>query len=103
MLTESKDLQIAMNAMNEYCEDNKLNINTSKNKVMVFSRGKIRNKPVIYFGDNNLEVVFKYTYLGVTMSYNGSFTKAINRLNNIANRAMFELIKRGRTLFLVLM
>ena len=42
VLTESKeDFQTAMNDMNDYCEDYKLNINTSKTKVMVFSRGKI--------------------------------------------------------------
>ena len=65
---------------------------------MVFSRGKIRNLPDIYYGDDKLEVVFEYTYLGIVFSYNGSFNKAIKRLNVIANRAMFDLIKKGRKL-----
>jgi len=47
-----------------------------------------------------LEVVYEYVYLGVTMNYNGSFNKAIQRLCDIANRAMFELIKKSRSLFL---
>ena len=96
----SEDLQLAINGMKLYCEVNKLNINTDKTKVMVFSRGKIRNKPVIYFGENILEVVFEYVYLGVTMCYNGSFYKAIKRLFDIASRAMFGLIKKGRRLCL---
>ena len=74
MLAESsEDLQLANNGMKLYCAENKLNINTDKTKGMVFSRGKIRNKPVIYFGENILEVVFEYVYLGVTMCYNGFF------------------------------
>ena len=67
---------------------------------MVFSRGKIRNKRVIYFGENILEVVFEYVYLGVTMCYNGSFYKAIERLFDIASRAIFGLIQKGRRLCL---
>ena len=34
------------------------------------------------------------------MSYNGTFKLAIKHLCNIANRAMFELLKKGRSLFL---
>ena len=67
---------------------------------MMFSRGKIRNKPVIYFGENILEVVFEYVYLGVTMCYNESFYKAIKQLFDIASRAMFGLLKKGRRLCL---
>jgi len=101
LLAESKEeLQLAINAMKVYCDEYKLNINTNKTKVMVFSRGKIRIKPVIYFGEYALEVVFDYVYLGVTMCYNGTFTKAIKRLYDIANRAMFALIKKGRRLCL---
>ena len=65
----SEDLQLAINGMKLHCEENKLNINTDKTKGMVFPRGKIRNKPVIYFGENILKVVFEYVYLGVTMCY----------------------------------
>ena len=34
------------------------------------------------------------------MSYNGTFKLAIKNVYNIANRAMFELLKKGRSLFL---
>ncbi len=101
VLAESVNgLQLAINGMQQYCNEFKLNINANKSKIMVFSRGKIRNLPVIYFGRNVLEVVFEYVYLGVTLSYNGSFINAIKRMYNIANRAMFELLKKGRKLFL---
>ena len=56
----SEDLQLAIKGMKLYCEENKLNMNTDKTDVMVFSRGKIRDKPVIYFGGNIIDVVFEY-------------------------------------------
>ena len=86
--------------MKEYCELNKLDINVTKTKVMVFSRGKIRNKPVIYFGEEVLDVVFEYVYLGITFSYNGSFNNAKKRFYDIATRAMFLLLQKGQKLFL---
>ena len=44
--------------------------------------------------------MFEYVYLGVSINFNGSFNKAIKRLSNLANRAMFKLLKKGRKLFL---
>ena len=93
-------LQLAMNGMKDYCDMWNLQINVSKTKVMVFSRGKIRNKPMIYFGDQILDVVYSYTYLGITFNYNGTFNLAIKRLYDIATRAMFEILKKGRSMFL---
>ena len=63
---------------------------------MVFSRGKIRNKPVIYYGDQTLDVIFNYTYLGIVFNYNGSFNLAIKRLYDIGCRAMFEILKKKK-------
>ena len=92
------ELQLAMNSMYEYCVVNKLAINTSKTKVMVFSRGKIRNKPEIMYGDTKLQVVDEYVYLGITFNYNGNFVKANKRLCQVASNAMFAVLKKGRTL-----
>ena len=43
------DLQMALRGMSEYCKLWKLNINSSKSKILIFSRGKIRNKPECLF------------------------------------------------------
>ena len=81
ILSESKDvLQSAINGMEKYCSENKLQINVNKSKILVFSRGKIRNKPKIYYGQQLLEVVYEYTYLGITMSYNGTFKLVVELL-----------------------
>ena len=101
ILAEScEQLQLAINSMKNYCDMWKLQLNASKTKILVFSRGKIRNKPRISYGEQVLEVVNSYTYLGITFNYNGSFSLAIKRLYDISSRAMFEILKKGRSLFL---
>ena len=67
--------------------------NTTKTKVIVFSRGKIRNKPVVYLNRESLETVDDYVYLGITFNYNGRFQKAVKRLYDKASRSMFEVLK----------
>ncbi len=103
ILAESElELQRAMNSLFEFCINNKLQINTSKTKIMVFSRGKIRNRPVIQFGNDTLEVVDEYVYLGIVVNYNGNFNKAISRLVSLANKAMFAILARGGVLVCIL-
>ena len=94
------ELQNALDSLHDYCVSNKLNVNTKKTKVLVFSRGKIRNIPQFSFNNNNLEVVFDYNYLGVTFNYNGKFRVAQKNLYDKASRAMFGLIAKCRKLFL---
>ena len=53
--------------MEKYCSGNKLQINVNKSKILVLYLGKIRNKPQIYYDQQLLEVVYEYTFLGITM------------------------------------
>ena len=49
LIAESiEQLQVSLNCMHRYCDQNKLVVNSDKTKVMVFSRGKITNIPVLY-------------------------------------------------------
>jgi sorting nexin-29 len=49
ILAESPhQLQKALDGMAEYCRKNKLKVNETKTKIVVFSRGKIRNIPTFY-------------------------------------------------------
>ena len=101
ILAESEvELQKAINSLFEFCRHNKLQINTSKSKIMVFLRGKIRKKNIINFGVIPLEVVDDFIYLGIVFNYNGKFNKAITRLIILANKAMFAILSRGRQLCL---
>ena len=41
-----RDLQMALESVHEYCTKYKLTVNTSKTKIMIFSRGKVRHFPM---------------------------------------------------------
>ena len=71
-----RELQLALDAVHRYCVINKLTVNTSKTKIMIFSRGKVRRFPTFKYGTDTIEVVSDYVYLGVTMNYNNKFVKA---------------------------
>ena len=45
----AKELQTALDALSHYCNAWDIVLNTDKTKVIVFSRGKIRNKPDLKF------------------------------------------------------
>ena len=65
---------------------------------MIFSRGKIRNRPAFDLGGSILDYTDEYSYLGVVFHYNGKFNKARKCMFDKANRAMFGLLSRSRTL-----
>ena len=65
------ELQKALNALHSYCDLWHLTYNISKTKVVVSSRGKIRNKPIFNCGDEELAIMDDYVYLGVSFNYNG--------------------------------
>lgn len=96
------ELQKALHAVYNYCSTWDLTVNTSKTKVVIFSRGKVTNNPVFEFGNDNLEIVEDYVYLGVTFNYNGLFHKAIQKQISQARRAMFSLASKAYKLSLPL-
>ena len=63
-----KELQWTLDSVHEYCTLNNLTLNTSKTTIMVFSRGKVKRYPIFSYGDNIIEVVSDYVYLGVLMN-----------------------------------
>jgi len=95
-----EDLQTALDSMYDYCLKFKLKVNTAKTKAVVFSRGKIRKLPELFYNGIKLEVVFDFQYLGININYNGSFKPAQKCLYNKACKAMFALIRKMKKLLL---
>ena len=48
-----------------------MTVNASKTKIIIFYRGKIRNKPLLKIGIESIDVMDEYIYLGTTFSCNG--------------------------------
>lgn len=97
-----EELQIALDTMQSYCDTWKLQVNTSKTKVVIFSKGKIRQKPVFYYNGETIEIVDDFSYLGIKFNYNGKFGKTKKHLVDQARKAMFSLVRKARKLFLPL-
>ena len=99
LLAESpEDLQKYLDTLNKYCNSFDLKINTSKTKIFIFSRGKLKNIPSFKFADMKLDVVNDYNYLGVTFNFNAKFNVAKQSLYLKGCRAMFALLKRIKSL-----
>ena len=61
LANSENDLQIALDKLYIYCEKWKLTVNTSKTKVVVFSRGKVRNIPKWRFGSDEVGTTPEYS------------------------------------------
>ena len=95
MAENPTDLQLALNALGDYCKTWKLQINLDKTKIVRFSKGKLQcPAPEFRLNGGIVEVVESYVYLGTTISYNGKFSQAIEKQCNQAHRALFGLKSR---------
>ena len=75
LLAESaEDLQKMLDALKCYCDENKLEVNIRKTKVMVFHRGRLPKESFTYDG-KSLEIVSSFCYLGFTLTVQLSFTQ----------------------------
>ena len=80
---------------------NKLTIDTSKTKVMLFgSRHRIKNvnKPEIYLNDIQLQVVPTYRYLGVNLDQTVNYKYHLESLINIISFKLYLFSKVRRFL-----
>ena len=93
------NMQTALRALQQYCDKWKLEINCSKTKISIFSRGKINSSKYNFlYGGSKIEIVNSYKYLGLEFNSSGSFKKTIESLKPQASRAMFSLISKSRRL-----
>ena len=93
------NLQKGLDELKNYCDKWKLQINSEKTKVLVFSNRKIKKENYNFkLGEDTLEIVDTFKYLGIQFSYNGKFTYAIKDLCSMAERAMYSLYKKARSL-----
>ena len=65
--------------------------------MIIFSRGRVRVHPEFKIGDEILEVVSDFLYLGIRLNYNNKMRVAQKDLYDRASRAMFSLLKKCNT------
>ena len=89
-----QELQEGLNLLDNYCQRWKLKVNTEKTKIMVFRKGGILPRNLSFFLNNiKLEIVNKFSYLGIVFTSGGSFSEAQKTLAGQAQKAIFKLKK----------
>ena len=93
------ELQKALDAVHDYCGMYNLTVNnTKKTKIIKFSREKVKRFPTFKYGDNTIEVVSDYIYLGITMNFNNKFNKAIKKQLDQGRKALFLMLDKTKKL-----
>lgn len=100
----AEDMQKKLDILYNYSEDNKMEVNTAKSKVMVCRRGGPLGRDIRFTYNNELlEIVSTFKYLGIVFSSSGLFLQAaedavkkgilaINRIRQILlNSKVFNL------------
>lgn len=89
------DLQTWLDTLHKWCKKWRVLINTEKSKCIHFRKG--RQPPTVfnfYIGNNNLEIVKEYKYLGVIFDEKLSFISNCETLGKAASRALRGLINK---------
>jgi hypothetical protein len=77
-----------------------LTVNINKTKIVPFHRGRLKVCPRFYYGDKQIEVVNKYTYLGVQFSVSGHFgvfcKSMLNKGKGITESVM-QILSKSRS------
>ncbi len=86
-----------LTSLHRYCYDWKLKVNCNKTKIMVISRGQAQARNFNFnLGDEDIEVVSDFEYLGILFNYNGRFRKGELELVRKATRALYPVIVTSR-------
>ena len=86
-----EDLQTLLDKLHSYCINWGISVNTDKTVSMVFKKGTRPENVDVFYNRIKLKNVSNFTYLGVTLSFNGSFYRAQKALANQAYKSLFGL------------
>ena len=79
-----------LKAFHEYCLMWKLNVNYGKTKIIIFNK-RYTNNPYFKLGEQEIELVDQYKYLGTLFNKSGSFIHAKKYASEQARKAMYLL------------
>ena len=93
IVSSSKDgLQEKLNNLSKFADSKDLTINTKKSQIMIFNKaGKLLDKDIFTIKGQKLDIVQKYTYLGVDIPSSGTFGISTAELTSKARKAMMPL------------
>ena len=90
----SDELQKSLDLLYDYFQRWKLVVNINKTKIMIFRKGgRISQRLNFYYNNSIIEIVNKFSYLGIVFTSGGSFSEAQSTLSGQALKAIFKLNK----------
>lgn len=95
LLAESaQELQKSLDALENYCDRWKLTVNDTKTKIIVFKKGgRLPNGLQFTYKGSNIEIVNRFSYLGILFTSGGSCFETQKTLAGQALKAIFTLNK----------
>ena len=98
IFSETKDgLQEMLNALYIYTKKWKLTVNIDKTKIVIFRNGGVvKDEDKWFYDDVQIDIVNKFTYLGIVLNFNGKFAVAQKKVAEQGRKAMFCLFSNIR-------
>ena len=95
MLSESREgLQNCMDHLETYCDKWEMQVNLSKTKMVTFAKPDLTRKDTqITFGNQIIDSVSEYKYLGIVFSADGKFQSACADRKEKGMKAAFKLMR----------
>ena len=96
LISESEDSpQRMLDVVNNWCQKWQLNINCTKTEIIQF-RKMSENESEFEFkiGNNIIQKVNRYKYLGVELNYCLNFTETVNTLATASSRSLGSLVHK---------
>ena len=89
-----RDLQILMNALNDWCQTNDMIVNCIKSNIHFRNPSVSKTNFVFKCGDSTLHVADRYTYLGLLLSEHLDFEMTAKFVAQSASRAVGRLVSK---------
>ena len=94
-----QDLQVLLNALNDWCILNDMNVNSTKSNIVHFRpKNQALCDAQFLFGDKQLLLVDRYKYLGVIFHENLDMNVTVNAVAQSASRALGLLIAKCKSI-----
>ena len=84
-------LQNLINSLHQYCINKHLAINSDKTKILVFGQNPKFIKYQWSIGNQKLQIVGKFKYLGIWLSWNGKFNECISKIQSKSFKSLSNL------------
>ena len=91
--TSEKGLQICLNKLATFCDNNGLIVNLKKTNVIIFNKGGKLVNSKLYYKGIEVQHATNYMYLGIIFIASGTFTHCQEDLYKRRLRAFYKLLK----------